>query len=360
MKRKRRSIALLLALAMCLFLLSACGANKTEEAAAPESVVDTAGQQKVVKEEPKQEPEQEEAEETEEPEEEEPEEPAQEEPETAEEPTQQPEESEVPALDEMTYTFDAATGTLTCSGGGEVIDDDWLDVVKNTLFETDNYRAAAEVKKVVVERGITSLARDAFESCQNLTEVVLPDTLTRIGECAFQRTALTSIAIPESVTEFGYQAFEDCQTLSSVNLPGDLTEIPNELFMGCTNLTSIEIPKGVTRIGSRAFCNTGLTELVIPEGVTVIESDFIRGTSITSITLPTSLTRWSCNIYSTTSVTDVTFLCEGTMDNVALLVENLLNKPVTIHAPAGSVIEGYVNRQIQTRDDVKCTFVPIN
>lgn len=68
MKMKRKSIALLLALIMCLSLLSACGADKTEEAAAPESAVDTAGQQEVVKEE-EPEPEQEVPEETEEPEE---------------------------------------------------------------------------------------------------------------------------------------------------------------------------------------------------------------------------------------------------------------------------------------------------
>lgn len=76
MKMKRKSIALLLALMMCLSLLSACGADKTEKAAAPESAVGTAGQQEIVKEEPKQEPEQEAPEETEEPEEEEPEEAA--------------------------------------------------------------------------------------------------------------------------------------------------------------------------------------------------------------------------------------------------------------------------------------------
>lgn len=86
MKMKRRAIALLLALMMCLSLLSACGADKTEEAAAPESAVDTAGQQEVVKEEPKQEPEQEAPEEPEEPEEEESEE---EEPEEAAEPEQE-------------------------------------------------------------------------------------------------------------------------------------------------------------------------------------------------------------------------------------------------------------------------------
>jgi hypothetical protein len=353
---KRKTMALMLALSMCLSLLSACGSGNTATDDKPpesENVVSSTEQ----------------PEESEEPEEskeqpEESEEPKEEEPEESEEPTQepeqeQPEESEAPEPAEMTYTFDTATGTLTCSGGGEVNDQGWLDVVKNSIYETEDSSAADEVKKVVVERGVTSLGRDAFNGCRNLAEVILPDTLTRIGECAFQGTALTNIAIPESVSEFGYQAFEGCQALSSVNLPGGLTEIPNNLFKACTNLTSIEIPEGVTRIGTGAFLATGLTELVIPEGVSVIEYGFIDMTSITSLTLPASLTQWdSSNLPSV--MTDVTFLGDATMDNVKWMVEGLLNMPVAIHAPAGSTIEGYVNRQIQSRDNVECTFVPIS
>lgn len=87
MKMKSKTNVLLMALAMCLFLLSACGADKAEEAAAPENVSESIEQQSADAQE--EQPEQEEPEETEEPEEEEPE---QAEPEEAEEP--EPEEVE--------------------------------------------------------------------------------------------------------------------------------------------------------------------------------------------------------------------------------------------------------------------------
>jgi len=51
-----------------------------------------------------------------------------------------------------------------------------VDVVKNTLFETDDYKARVEVKKVVVEQGITSIGEEAFYRYASLTEAVLPDT----------------------------------------------------------------------------------------------------------------------------------------------------------------------------------------
>lgn len=352
---KRKSIALLLALMMCLVLLSACGGDNTPETLEPPSTESTAQPTKDEKEEQlTQKPEQEEPEESEES----TQEPEQEQPEESTEP-----EPAIPA--EMTYTFDAATGTLTCSGGGEVTQKDWVEVVKNTLFETKDNRAKAEVKKVVVERGITSLGQNAFWGCENLAEVTLPDTLTSIGHYAFRGNSLTSIAIPESVTEIGSGAFSECETLASVNLPGGLTEISDILFEDCTNLTSIEIPKGVTRIGESAFYGTGLTELTIPEGVTAIGYGFIFGTSITSITLPASLTEWGWGIYANRNLTDVTILCEATMDNVQSLLDYALregtyeNHPITIHASAGSVIEGYINRELQN-GMTGVTFAPID
>lgn len=342
---KRKTMALLLALSMCLSLLSACGSGDTttdDKQPESENAVSSVEQQPEESEKP---------EESEEPEES----PEPTEPEASTEP-----EPAVPA--EMTYTFDAATGTLTCSGGGEVVRDDWMDVVKNTLFETDDYKAKAEVKKVVVEQGVTSLGKRAFYNCENLTEAVLPDTLTSLGQDAFCYTALTSIVIPESVTELyagSYGVFGRCRNLASANLPGSLTEIPASLFYGCESLTSIEIPEGVTKIGESAFQGTGLTELAIPEGVTAIGGQFIAETSIASITFPASLTEWETTTCGFTNLTDVTFLCEATMDNVESLVRELLYGRVTIHAPAGSVIEGYVNRQIQN-GSTQCTFEPIN
>ena len=350
---KRKTMALMLALSMCLSLLSACGSgDKATDDKPPESenVVSSTEQQPKESEKP-----------------EESEELKEEEPEVSAEPTQrpeeeQPEESEKPEATvpaEMTYTFDAATGTLTCSGGGEVSSTEWLDIVKNILFETNIGAAKKEVKKVVVEQGVTSLGVEAFGGCINLTEVVLPDTLTHIGERAFRGTALTGIAVPESVTELENHVFEGCHNLASVNLPDGLTEIPDGLFSECTSLASIEIPAGVTRIGQNAFHWAGLMELSIPEGVTNIDSNFIAYSSITSITLPSSLTKWGYIFNDASQLTDVTILCEVTMDNVNSLVGKLLGKSVTIHAPAGSVIKGYVNRQIQS-GNTKCTFVPIS
>ena len=66
-------------------------------------------------------------------------------------------------------------------------------------------------------------------------------------------TGLTSVVIPNSVTSIGNNAFSDCTGLTSVKIPNSVTSIGNYAFLGCTGLTSIVIPNSVTTIGWNAF-----------------------------------------------------------------------------------------------------------
>ena len=85
--------------------------------------------------------------------------------------------------------------------------------------------------------------------------------MTSIGDGAFQGcNSLTSITIPNSVTSIGYRTFEDCRGLSSVTIPNSVTKIGSCAFMGC-KLTSVTIPKSVESIGKYAFRCSRLTSI---------------------------------------------------------------------------------------------------
>ena len=103
---------------------------------------------------------------------------------------------------------------------------------------------------------------------------------------------LTSIVIPDSVTIIGNQVFTDCTSLTSCTIDSSATYIGQNVFSGCTSLTSIEIPNSVTQLSESAFTNcTSITSCTIGSGVTTISRDTFRGcTSLTSITIPDSVT----------------------------------------------------------------------
>ena len=111
-----------------------------------------------------------------------------------------------------------------------------------------------------------------FVDGKEITELVIPDSITSIGDYAFDGCSnLTSITIPDSVTSIGDEAFSWCSSLTSVTIPDSVTSIRKKAFINCTSLTSVTIGNGVTSIGVYAFHNcSSLTSVTIGYSVTSI------------------------------------------------------------------------------------------
>ena len=141
-----------------------------------------------------------------------------------------------------------------------------------------------------IRKGVKVIANNAFNSCEFLTSINIPDSVTNIGDGTFfYCKSLTSINIPDCVTSIG--AFFDCDSLTSINIPDSVTSIGDYAFFGCDSLTSINIPDSVTSIGDYAFSDCkSLKSINIPDSVTSIGNDaFEDCSSLMSINIPDSV-----------------------------------------------------------------------
>ncbi|GHV11775.1 hypothetical protein FACS189491_03610 [Spirochaetia bacterium] len=122
---------------------------------------------------------------------------------------------------------------------------------------------------------------------RGLTSVVIPGSVTSIGENAFWGNKLTSVVIPSGVTAIAPGAFKD-NKLTSVVIPNSVTTIGMGAFSK-NQLTSVVIPNGVTSIGMDAFSENQLTSVVIPNSVTIIDANAFAKNNITSVVIPNSV-----------------------------------------------------------------------
>ena len=155
------------------------------------------------------------------------------------------------------------------------------------------YLDEEEITELVIPSTVTSIGHGAFQSCRGLTSVTIPNSVTSIGASAFAGCFnLTSITIPNSVTSIGYGAFSGCGGLTSVTIPNSVTSIDRSTFYNCSGLTSITIPNSVTSIGADAFQNCdGLTSVTIPNSVISIgDYAFYDCDGLTSVTIGNSVT----------------------------------------------------------------------
>ena len=219
-------------------------------------------------------------------------------------------EEETPAIggacgNDMRWTLDEATGTLTISGNGD------MNNVSSMIY-SPWYAYRDQIRNVVIEEGVVSVGDNMLSGLHALTEVVFPDSLRFIGKGAFSMdtslrwidlsglesifgeafsgcTSLKEVTLPENVN-IGDRLFRDCTGLEKVTVCANSQEALGhgfEMFAGCTALTDVVLEDGVGSISQYMFANcTALEKITIPSSVEVIAANAFQDcTALRDVTL---------------------------------------------------------------------------
>lgn len=121
-----------------------------------------------------------------------------------------------------------------------------------------------------------SIPEDAFNDCKNLATAVLSDYITKIGDFAFDDCEkLTEINIPNNINTIEY-SFSNCKSLKSIKISDSVTKIENRAFGDCSSLEEITFGKSLSYIDEEAFAGTSLKSITFNGKIypTLIESSF--------------------------------------------------------------------------------------
>lgn len=183
---------------------------------------------------------------------------------------------------------DAEMTALAIKGSVDATD---LAYIRNTLTKLEVLDLSMTDMTEIPRRGLCFYPADGYQPNTTLKEVMLPETITSIGESGFGNCqALTFIDIASAGT-IGQWAFENCIKLREVILPQNLTTIYNSAFMNCAALPSIDIPGSVETLGRWVFENCGnLQSVVLHEGVQSLSESTFYGCGLRSVSIPSTVT----------------------------------------------------------------------
>ena len=199
-----------------------------------------------------------------------------------------------------------------------IIPDGITSICEHAFYGNSN------ITTVTISNSVTQIQHKAFYNCPNLKKVVFGDSveqvgnsaffnntaletvefnegLKEIGGLAFYQSGLTQLAVPNSVTKIGHYAFYNsllksvkfgsgvqtvdictfayCNNLEEVDL-GSVQLILDEAFFGCYSLKEITVPDSVTNIGERVFSNcSNLKKVTLGKGISTIPKETFSGCS---------------------------------------------------------------------------------
>lgn len=116
------------------------------------------------------------------------------------------------------------------------------------------FGVAKDIRTIALSNEMTSVGDYAFTGCANVTNIVIPESVIEIGECAFaQCRNLQYLDLGNHLQIIGEGAFQECELLLYVEIPASVKEVRANAFYRCYSMLEGNIPKNVEILGESVF-----------------------------------------------------------------------------------------------------------
>ena len=188
---------------------------------------------------------------------------------------------------------------------------------------------------------VKQIGYEAFFECYKLTSVTLPDSIEKIGERAFAKTAIKQFTIPEKVTRICFGAFGMCESLTEITVPQSVTTLEPLAFAYCTSLQTACVKADITVLDDKVFCNS----------VVAMGDNLYIHTSLKSVYLSASIKKICKTALAGNIITDIYFAGSEEQWNELYFYENVADEN-----NAGSFKESRLEKNEVMDDSVKIHF----
>ena len=182
---------------------------------------------------------------------------------------------------------------------------------------TGAFQRCPNVRSIRLPRSLKLIERNAFAFLPKLEEIEIPEGIAEIPQgCFWNCVSLRRVRLPSSLRTINRYAFRDCTMLEELELPEGLTTLVSGAFFGCRRLRCVAFPDSLTVLGSGDFLTPAgkfpgtfegcesLVEARLPDGLKFMgDHSFSSCTGMSRVRLPMNLECWSRDVFSGCSST---------------------------------------------------------
>ena len=253
--------------------------------------------------------------------------------------------------------YNGTSGDVACSGGG------FFTILDNVFMENPEATSAEIDCKgdIVIPLGVTRIEDGAtLKTSNQITSVVIPNSVTYIGHTAFPWPQFTTIRIPNGVTVLGNDAF-NYGSLTTFDYCGTLLTADDFLHAGGEHYTltcstpRVTVAAGPIANSKVASIPSGITTAVIPATASLPATSLnFGGTVPTAVTVvpvttnPASAASTPFTISGSTKIVDIQI--SGTFTGSATVCLDGAETDHLFHYTGGAWVElpsrSYVDGQV--------------